>query len=75
MRSAFPEHWNKITSFAESVFYLTPQEAESFQADLNAILFRYRDRLEDPALRPEGAVPMELVQFTFPADALRPLED
>ncbi|MFF8911509.1 winged helix-turn-helix domain-containing protein [Streptomyces olivaceoviridis] len=75
MRSAFPEHWSKITSSAESIFYLTPEEAESFRAELTAILFRYRERLEDPSLRPEGAIPMELIQFTFPADALRPLED
>lgn len=75
MRSAFPEHWNKITSSAESIFYLTPEEAESFRTELTAVLFRYRERLEDPSLRPEGAIPMELIQFTFPADALRPLED
>lgn len=75
MRSAFPEHWNEITSSAESIFYLTPEEADSFRAEMTAILFRYRERLEDPSLRPEGAIPMELIQFTFPADALRPLED
>ncbi|MFD8817215.1 winged helix-turn-helix domain-containing protein [Streptomyces sp. NPDC059627] len=75
MRSAFPEHWSKITGSGESVFYLTPEEAESFQEELTALLFRYRERLEDPSLRPAGAIPMELIQFTFPADAVRPLED
>ncbi|MFB7456893.1 winged helix-turn-helix domain-containing protein [Streptomyces sp. NPDC056188] len=75
MRYAFPEHWNKITSAAESVFYLTPEEAETFKAELTALLFRYRERLEDPSLRPEGAVAMELIQFTFPADALHTQED
>ncbi|MFE1198395.1 winged helix-turn-helix domain-containing protein [Streptomyces olivaceoviridis] len=75
MRSAFPDHWNKITSTAESVFYLTPEEADSFRGELTALLLRYRERLENPSLRPEGAIPMELIQFTFPAEALGPLED
>jgi len=75
IRSAFPEHWNKITGAAESIFYLTPEEAETFQEEMTDLLFRYRERLENPSLRPEGAIPMELIQFTFPADALRPLED
>lgn len=75
MRHAFPEHWSKITSAAESVFYLTPEEAETFQEELAALLFRYRERLDDPSLRPEGAIPIELIQFTFPADALRAQED
>ncbi|WP_445529058.1 winged helix-turn-helix domain-containing protein [Streptomyces cyslabdanicus] len=75
MRYAFPEHWSKITSAAESVFYLTPEEAESFKEELTALTFRYRERLDDPSLRPEGSLAMELIQFTFPADAPRTLED
>ncbi|MFF7404576.1 helix-turn-helix transcriptional regulator [Streptomyces sp. TR1341] len=75
VRHAFPEHWDRITSASESVFYLTPAEAEAFQEELTAVFFRYRERLEDPSLRPEGAVPMELIQFTFPADALYSEED
>ncbi|MFJ3306917.1 winged helix-turn-helix domain-containing protein [Streptomyces sp. NPDC086549] len=75
IRSVFPEHWKKITGASESIFYLTPDEVESFQEELTALLFRYRERVEDPSLRPEGAIPMELIQFTFPVDALRPLED
>lgn len=75
VRHAFPEHWGRITSASESVFYLTPAEAEAFQEELTALFFRYRERLENPSLRPEGAVPMELIQFTFPADALHDAED
>ncbi|MFI9599291.1 ArsR/SmtB family transcription factor [Streptomyces sp. NPDC052043] len=75
MRHAFPEHWTKITNAAETVFYLTPEEAESLKEELTALTFRYRERLDCPSLRPEGAVAMELIQFTFPADALSAQED
>lgn len=75
MRAGFSGDWSRITSSADAVFHLTPEEAESFLEEMTALLHRYRERLDDPSLRPEGAVPMELIQFTFPADALRPLED
>ena len=71
LRGGFPEHWRKITGFSEMVFYLTPEEAEAFQEELRAVLFRYHERLEDPSLRPASSFPIELIQFTFPFDATR----
>lgn len=69
LRGGFPEQWRKITGISETVFYLTPEEAEAFQEELAAVLFRYHERLADPNLRPVGSAPMELIQFTFPLDA------
>lgn len=71
LRGSFPEQWRKVTGASETVFHLTPEEAEAFQEELNAVLYRYRERLEDPSLRPPGSFPVELIQFTFPYDATR----
>ncbi|GAA2018254.1 hypothetical protein GCM10009839_13020 [Catenulispora yoronensis] len=71
LRHGFPEDWRKITGVSETVFYLTPEEAEKFQEELRAVLFRYHERLEDPSLRPADSSPIELIQFTFPFDATR----
>ncbi|MFC5910188.1 ArsR/SmtB family transcription factor [Streptacidiphilus monticola] len=71
LRGSFPEEWRKVTGGSQSVFWLTPDEAAAFEEELTAMLFRYRERLEDPSLRPAGSFPIELVQFTFPFDATR----
>lgn len=71
LRGSFPEDWRRITGVSEAVFHLTPEEAEAFQEELKAVLFRYRERLEDPGLRPAGSVPIELIQFVFPFDAIQ----
>lgn len=69
VRGGFTEQWRKITGISETVFYLSPAEAEAFQEEMAAMLFRYHERLGDPSLRPADSVPMELIQFTFPLEA------
>ncbi|MEZ0094795.1 winged helix-turn-helix domain-containing protein [Streptacidiphilus sp. EB129] len=70
-RAGFPAEWRALTGASETVMYLTPDEAEAFQAEMLTLLTRYHDRLENAALRPAGSVPVELIQFTFPYDATR----
>lgn len=71
VRGGFPEEWRKITGVSEMVFYLTPEEAEAFEKEMRALLFRYHERLEDPRLRPADSSPIELIQFRFPFNATR----
>jgi len=71
LRGGFPEQWRKITGVSETVFYLTPEEAEAFQEELRTMFFRYHDRLGDASLRPADSVPIEFIQFMFPFDATR----
>ncbi len=59
------EH-QSVTSAAETVAYVTLEEAQSLRADLWALLGRYRDRLEDHGLRPENAIALEMLLFTYP---------
>ncbi len=59
-----------ITSAAQTVAYVTQQEADRFGADLLGLLGRYQDRLADPSLRPEGSLPLEILMFSYPLDAV-----
>jgi hypothetical protein len=71
-RPRLSAEWQAITSAAETVAYVTPAEAEQFRADLWALLGRYMDRLEDPSLRPAGCLPVEVLLFSYPLDAVAP---
>jgi DNA-binding transcriptional ArsR family regulator len=71
-RPRLSAEWQAITSAAETVAYVTPAEAEQFRADLWALLGRYMDRLEDPSLRPADCLPVEVLLFSYPLDAIAP---
>jgi DNA-binding transcriptional ArsR family regulator len=59
-----------VTSAAQTVAYVTPGEAEQFTAEMWALISRYRDRLEDPSLRPPDSLPLEVLLFSYPLDAV-----
>jgi DNA-binding transcriptional ArsR family regulator len=71
-RPRLSAEWQAITSAAETVAYVTPEEAERFGAEMWALIGRYQDRLEDPSLRPAGSLPVEILLFTYPLDAASP---
>jgi predicted ArsR family transcriptional regulator len=62
--------WQAMTSAAQTVAYVTPAEAEGFLAELWALIGRYQSRLNDPGSRPSEGVPLELLLFTYPLDAM-----
>jgi DNA-binding transcriptional ArsR family regulator len=69
-RATFPREWRDAAANSEYLCYLTVDELERLNADLAALLAdRFVDRLKDPAQRPEGSVPVELLLFSYP---LRP---
>jgi DNA-binding transcriptional ArsR family regulator len=57
-----------VTSAAETVAYVTADEARALKEDLWAVLGRYRERAEVPGLRPPGSIPLEMLLFTFPLE-------
>lgn len=71
-RNQFDESWRQVTSASENLAYVTPDEAQQLTAELREVLDRYRDRLENPACRPPGSLPVELLLFTYPLDAAQP---
>jgi hypothetical protein len=66
-QASFPLEWRNAAETSEYVFYLTAAELAELNQELVAILMnRYLERLNDPALRPPGSVPVELLTMSFP---------
>ncbi len=68
-RASYPAAWREAAGFNEVMIHLTPAELKAVDAELAAILDRYRDRNADPSLRPPGSLPVEVLTFGYP---LRP---
>lgn len=66
-RDRLPRTWRRATDFQQSVQWLTATEARSVNQEVFAIFQRYDDR-RDPALRPKGAKPVEMLHFSYPVD-------
>ena len=50
---------------SEFTLYLTPDELAALDDEVTSILLRYQDRLADPALRPEGSQPIEVLLMAY----------
>jgi hypothetical protein len=55
--------------------FLTPAEARTLAAGWAELLAQYAGRVEDPAQRPDGAVPFELVVLGRPVPELVGVDD
>jgi DNA-binding transcriptional ArsR family regulator len=63
----FPREWRDSAGSSESIIYLTAPELEELNQELMALLLpRFRERLTDPARRPPGAVPVEILMLAYP---------
>jgi DNA-binding transcriptional ArsR family regulator len=66
-RSTYPKRWRDAVGVSEYVFYLTVDELKALHEELTALLLpRFRQRLTDPASRPAGAIPVEMLVFSYP---------
>jgi len=66
-RSTYPERWRAAVGDSELVVWVTVEELEALNRELlELFLSRYRGRLTDPATRPQGALPVELLMFSYP---------
>jgi len=69
-RATYPREWRDAAGNSEYLCYLTADELERLNADLAALLAdRFAERLKNPADRPAGSVPVEVLLFSYP---LRP---
>jgi hypothetical protein len=62
--------WAEASGWSGSHVFLTPDETVRLREQMSGILTRYEDRLADPALRPEGALPVEWTIFVAPVPGL-----
>jgi hypothetical protein len=62
--------WDEATGWTNTHVFLTAEETSKLRGDVRRLLKRYEDRLANPALRPEGALPVEWTVFASPAPEL-----
>ncbi|HUB69358.1 MAG TPA: helix-turn-helix domain-containing protein [Acidimicrobiales bacterium] len=66
-RASYPEEWRRAADSSDFIFYLTAEELAALNQELAEFLLpRCQERLADPAKRPAGSVPVEVVVFTYP---------
>ena len=66
-RGTYPREWRNAANDSEYLYYLTPAELKEFNQEITDLLSsKYQDRLVDPAQRPAGSAPVELLMFSFP---------
>jgi DNA-binding transcriptional ArsR family regulator len=63
-----PREWLAVTGESEFLLYVTPEELRALDAEVTATLQRFADRVADPSARPEGARPVEVLLFAYPAE-------
>src|SRR5260370_33742759 len=66
-RTTYPRRWREAADDSEYLFYLSIDELEQLNAELETtLLHRFRERIADPSLRPPGSMPVEMLVFSFP---------
>ena len=66
-RATYPREWRDAAHDSEYLYYVTPAELKELSQEITDLLMsKYQDRLLDPALRPAGSAPVELLTFSFP---------
>ena len=67
--------WEEASGWSNRHVFLTPAETARLRGDISRLLLRYEDRLADPALRPDGALPVEWTVFAVPVASELPEPD
>jgi DNA-binding transcriptional ArsR family regulator len=66
-RASYPREWRKAANEGDYLFWLTPEELTELNQELAEMLIqRVGERLTEPRARPAGALPVELLLFTYP---------
>jgi DNA-binding transcriptional ArsR family regulator len=60
---ALPEEWQSVVGHSDQTLYVTPAELHELDDKIMALLRSYNERIDDPAKRPEGAEPVEVLLF------------
>jgi hypothetical protein len=63
--------WEEAAGSSQTLAFLTPEELRAVRDEIDAIVVRHLDeRRLDPAHRPAGALPVEIVYFAYPRQDL-----
>lgn len=64
-RRAYPQAWRDATGFTETVWFVTAEELSELMAEIEPLLFRFRERFDDPSRRPPGAAPVQALFCSY----------
>jgi hypothetical protein len=62
--------WDEASGWTNTHVFLTPDETRRLRDEMRRMLKPYEDRLTDPALRPDGTLPVEWTIFASPTPGL-----
>jgi DNA-binding transcriptional ArsR family regulator len=65
-RLAQPPHWRRVLGMSDYTLYVTPEELRAVDEAILELLRGYQDRIEDPARRPEGSLPIQMLWMAYP---------
>jgi DNA-binding transcriptional ArsR family regulator len=66
LRRDAPTEWQKATGASEFLLYVTVDELQALDEQMNALIRPFVGRIGNPKTRPRGAVPIELLFFAYP---------
>jgi predicted transcriptional regulator len=64
--------WDEASGWSSRYVFMTAEEATGLRDEMRRLLNAYEDRLTDPALRPEGSLPVEWTVFAAPVQSELP---
>ena len=67
-RGEEPVEWRDAALFTDRTIYLTVDELRALRSQVTELVGAYDDRLDDPALRPEGARAINSISLAFPME-------
>ena len=70
---SWPEGWADSVRASDCIRFLTAEEAVKVGDEIRQIIDRYTGRLDDPASRPAGALPVECAFYILPMAELASL--
>ncbi len=73
-REQYADEVRAVSGSSQFVVFGTAAEVERAQTEIAHILMPFADRMADPALRPEGSVPFEVLVLTHPFETLIPTD-
>jgi DNA-binding transcriptional ArsR family regulator len=65
-RLAQPQEWRRVLGMSDYTLYVTPEELKAVDDTILGLMRRYQDRIEDPARRPEGSLPIQMLWMAYP---------
>jgi hypothetical protein len=66
IRHSYPKKWQEACGVYESAMYLTTDELEELNMELQAMLLRFNERLVDASLRPPESMLVEVLAAAYP---------